>query len=327
MDRRAFMKLGAAGAALAAAPMPLMAQANYPERTIRLVVPFPPGGVNDAVARPWAEYVKTGLGSVVIENQGGAGGGVGAAAVARAAPDGYTILFGSGATHVVRPIAAGTQSYDPVKDFAPISVISTGGIGVAVHPSQPFKTLKDLIDYARANPGKLSYASPGVGSAGHMAGELFKSTARVNIVHVPYRGGGPAQNDVVGGQIPMGMINITGQVLSLHQTGKIRLLAITTPRRNPAAPDIPTCEEAGAPGCVALNFAALFAPAGTPKPIVDKISKATQDAMKDPKFIEILAASGFDPSSDTTPEATARFLQEELKRWTPVIRQIGLKLE
>lgn len=327
MDRRAFLKLGAAGAAFATPPMPLMAQANYPERTIRLVVPFPPGGVNDAVARPWAEYVKTGLGQVVIENQGGAGGGVGAAAVARAAPDGYTILFGSGATHVVRPIAAGTQSYDPVKDFAPISVISTGGIGVAVHPSQPFKTLKDLIDYARANPGKLSYASPGVGSAGHMAGELFKSAAKVDIVHVPYRGGGPAQNDVVGGQIPMGMINITGQVLSLHQTGKLRVLAITTPRRNPAAPDIPTCEEAGAPGCVALNFAALFAPAGTPKAIVDRISRATQDAMKDPKFIEIFAASGFEPSSDTTPEGTARFLQEELKRWTPVIREIGLKLE
>ncbi len=327
MDRRAFVKLGLAGAAAVTLAPGAMAQANYPTRTIRLVVPFPPGGVNDAVARPWAEFVKNSLGSVVIENQGGAGGGVGAAAVARATPDGYTILFGSGATHVVRPIAAGTQSYDPVKDFEPIAVISTGGIGVAVHPAQPFKTLGDLIDFARANPGKLSYASPGVGAAGHMAGELFKSTAKVDIVHVPYRGGGPAQNDLVGGQIPMGMINITGQVIALHQTGKIRLLAITTPARIPAAPDIPTCEEAGAPGCVALNFAALFAPAGTPKPIVERISKATQDAMKDPKFIEILAASGFDPSSDTTPEATARFLQDELKRWTPVIKQIGLKLE
>ncbi|MFN3892142.1 MAG: Bug family tripartite tricarboxylate transporter substrate binding protein [Beijerinckiaceae bacterium] len=327
MDRRAFMKLGAAGAASVGLAAYAGAQAAYPERTIKLVVPFPPGGVNDAVARPWAEYVKAGLGSVVIENQGGAGGGVGAAAVARAAPDGYTILFGSGATHVVRPIAAATQTYDPVKDFEPIAVISTGGIGVAVHPAQPFKTLKDLIEYAKANPGKLSYASPGVGSAGHMAGELFKSTAKVDIVHVPYRGGGPAQNDLVGGQIPVGMINITGQVLSLHQTGKIRLLAITTPKRNPAAPDIPTCEEAGAPGCIALNFAALFAPAGTPKPIVERLSKATQDAMKNPKFVEILSASGFDPSSDTTPEATARFLQDELKRWTPVIKQIGLKLD
>ncbi|MBX9758623.1 MAG: tripartite tricarboxylate transporter substrate binding protein [Beijerinckiaceae bacterium] len=327
MDRRAFLKNGLAGAAAVTLAPAAMAQANYPDRTIRLVVPFPPGGVNDAVARPWAEFVKGNLGSVVIENQGGAGGGIGAAAVARATPDGYTILFGSGATHVVRPIAAGTQSYDPVKDFEPIAVISTGGVGIAVHPSQPFKTLQDLIDFARANPGKLSYASPGVGSAGHMAGELFKSTAKVDIVHVPYRGGGPAQNDVVGGQIPMGMINITGQVISLHETGKIRLLAITTPVRNPAAPSIPTCEGAGAPGCVALNFAALFAPAGTPRPIVERISKATQDAMKDRKFIEILSASGFDPSNDTTPEATARFLQDELKRWTPVIKQIGLKLD
>lgn len=321
------MKLGLAGAAGGALSSVGAAQGAYPERTIRLIVPFPPGGVNDAVARPWAEYVKTGLGSVVIENQGGAGGGVGAAAAARSAPDGYTILFGSGATHVVRPIAATKQTYDPVKDFDPIAVISTSGIGIAVHPSHPSKTVKELIEYARANPGKLSYASPGVGSAGHMGGELFKSLAKVDIVHVPYRGGAPAMNDLIGGQMPVGMINVTGQVISLHRAGKIRLLAITTPKRTPAASDIPTAEEAGVPGCIALNFAALFAPAGTPKPIVDKISKATQEAMRNPKFVEILSASGFDPSSDTTPDATRAFLQEELKRWSPVIKQIGLKLD
>lgn len=326
MDRRAFVKLGLAGAAGAAFAPAAFGQATYPERTIRLIVPFPPGGVNDAVARPWAEFVKDGLGSVVIENQGGAGGAVGAAAAARAEPDGYTILFGSGATHVVRPIAAEKQTYDPIKDFEPISVISTSGIGITVHPSHPAKTLKELIDYARANPGKLSYASPGVGSAGHMGGELFKSLANVDIVHVPYRGGGPAMNDLVGGQIMVGMVNVTGQVISLHRAGKIRVLAITTPRRTPAAPDIPTAVEAGVPGCIALNFAALFAPAGTAKPIVEKIAKATQDAMNNPKFIEILSASGFDPSSDNTPAATRAFLDDELKRWRPVIERIGLKL-
>lgn len=327
MDRRLFMQLALGGAAGAALPGAARAQGAYPERTIRLIVPFPPGGVNDAVARPWAEYVKTGLGSVVIENQGGAGGGVGAANAARATPDGYTLLFGSGATHVVRPIAATKQTYDPVKDFDPVAVISTSGIGIAVHPSHPAKTLKELIDYARENPGKLSYASPGVGSAGHMGGELFKSLAKADIVHVPYRGGAPAMNDLIGGQMPVGMINVTGQVISLHRAGKIRVLAITTPKRTPAATEIPTAEEAGVPGCIALNFAAIFAPAGTPKPIVDKIAKATQEAMKDPKFIEILSASGFDPSSDNSPDATRAFLQQELTRWRPVIKQIGLKLD
>jgi tripartite-type tricarboxylate transporter receptor subunit TctC len=263
----------------------------------------------------------------MIENQGGAGGAVGAAAAARAQPDGYTILFGSGATHVIVPVAATRQTYDPIKDFEPIAVISASGIGVAVHPSVPANTLRELIDYAKANPGKLSYASAGVGSATHLGGELFKSLTRTDIVHVPFRGGGPALNDLVAGQIPMGFINVTGQLLELHKAGKLRVLAISTPKRAAAAPDLPTAEEAGVPGYVALNFAALFAPANTPKPIIDKIAQATRDAMADAEFVRLLTASGFEPSSANSPEATAAFLRDELARWTPIIKSIGLKLD
>ncbi len=326
MDRRHVLQLSIAGLA-SAATFSARAQATYPDRPIRLIVPFPPGGVNDAVARPWADKVKTSLGAVVIENQGGAGGAVGAAAAARAQPDGYTILFGSGATHVIVPIASTRQTYDPIKDFEPIAVISASGIGIAVHPSLAVKTLKELIDYATANPGKLSYASAGVGSATHLGAELFKSLTKTQIVHVPFRGGGPALNDLVAGQVPMGFINVTGQVLELHKAGKLRLLALTTPRRASAAPDLPTAEEAGVPGCVALNFAALFAPAHTPKPIIDKIAQATREAMADAEFVKLLTASGFEPSTITSPEATASFLREELARWTPVIKSIGLKLD
>lgn len=327
MERRDFLKLALGGAALAASGRVTFAQANFPDRPIRLIVPFPPGGVNDAVARPWAEFVKTGLGSVVIENQGGAGGAVGAAAAARATPDGHTILFGSGATHVVVPIASPKPPYDPEKDFEPIAIISVSGIGVAVHPSHPAKTLKELIDDARARPGKLSYASAGVGSATHLGAELFKSLTKTDILHVPYRGGGPALNDLVAGHVPVGFINVTGQVLELQKAGKIRLLAVTTPKRAAGAPDLPTAEEAGVPGCVALNYAALFAPAKTPRAIIDRIAKATQDALANPEFVRLLTASGFEPSSDNTPDPARRFVRAELDRWGPVINAIGLKLE
>ena len=329
MERRDFLRIalgGAAAAAVAPAAMAqsAMAQASYPDRPIRLIVPFPPGGVNDAVARPWVEFVKTSLGSVVIENQGGA---VGAAAAARANPDGYTLLFGSGATHVVVPTASPKPPYDPERDFEPIAIISVSGIGVAVHPSHPAKTLKELIDDARARPGKLSYASAGVGSATHLGAELFKSLTKTDIQHVPYRGGGPALNDLVGGHVPVGFINVTGQVLELQRAGKIRLLAVTTPKRAVGAPDLPTAEEAGVPGCVALNYAGIFAPAKTPRAIVDRVAKATQEAMANPDFVRLLTASGFEPSADNNPDAARRFVRAELDRWVPVIKEIGLKLE
>jgi len=188
--------------------------------------------------------------------------------------------------------------------------------------------VKDLVDYARLNAAKMSYASAGVGTVTHIGAELFKSLAGARaIVHVPYKGAGPAIADVMGGQVQMAMPNLTGQVLKLHQAGKLRLLAVTTPRRLAAAPDIPTAVEAGLPGMVAQNFTALFAPAHTPGRIVEQIAQATRTAMSDPELRRQLVASGFEPEIDSTPEKTRAFVREEIARWTPVVKSIGLKLD
>ncbi|MDB5508578.1 MAG: extra-cytoplasmic solute receptor protein [Hyphomicrobiales bacterium] len=326
MDRRNILKSAFAALATWGCNRMAFAQAAYPNKPLRLIVPFAAGGVSDAIARPWAEKVKSTLGSVIIENRGGAGGAVGAAAVANAEPDGYTILYGSNGTHVVTPIASTHPTYDPVRSFEPITVISVGGVCVAVHPSHPAKTLQDFVDYARQNPGKISYATAGVGSAVHMAAELLQSLTSTKMVHVPYRGGGPALTDLVSGQIPVGFIAMSGQVLELEKAGKIRLLALTTESRSLVAPNLPTAEEAGVPGCVVLNFAALYAPARTPRSIVNKISTATREAMADPSFVKLLIDSGFEPYKDPSPEAAQKFLSDELARWRPVIESLGLKL-
>ena len=194
----------------------VLAQARFPERPIRLVVPYAPGGVFDAVGRPWADRMKALLGTVVIENIGGAGGSLGAAAVARAQPDGYTILLGGGGALVINPVAASRTPYDPIKDFEPIALLVVTGLALVVHPSLPVHSLGELIAYAKANPGKLSYGSAGVGSVNHLTGELFKSlTGTPDIVHVPYKGAGPAVTDLISGQIPMVMPNVTGQIIEL----------------------------------------------------------------------------------------------------------------
>ena len=323
MRRRDFLALGASGlisrAAFAAA---------YPDHPIRLIIPWAPGGVNDAAGRPWAEKVRPSLGAVVIDNIGGAGSIVGATAASRAAPDGYTLLLGGGATHIINPIASTRPIYDPVRDFDPIAILSISGVAIAVHPSTGFGSLQDLIDFARKNPGKLSYGSPGIGSAAHLGGEMFKSLAGVrDIVHVPYRGGGPALADLVAGQIRMAALNVTGEILSLYRAGNIRLLAISTPRRIAAAPDMPTGEEAGVRGFVALNFAGVFAPAHSPREAIEKIAAATRAAMADKDYLAILKASGFEPSADTNPQAAAHFVNAEIARWKPIIKEIGFKLE
>ncbi len=325
MRRREF--IGGAGASLAA-PAIARAQSPWPDRPIRLVVPWAPGGVNDAAARPWAETVRATLGTVTIDNIGGAGGVVGATAAARASPDGYTLLLGGGATHIVNPVALARIGYDPLRDFDAAAILSISGVAIALHPSLGISTLKDFIAYAKANPGKLSYGTPGVGSTAHMAGEMFKFlTGTQDIVHVAYRGGGPALNDLIGGQITIAALNTTGQILQLAETGKIVLLCVSTPRRLSSLPDLPTGEEAGVPGFVAMNFAGIFAPAKTPPARLAKIAEATRAAMQEPAYLKILAAAGFEASTDTTPEKATRFVTEEIARWTPVIKAIGFRLE
>src|ERR1700704_3665476 len=252
----------------------------YPERPIRLVVPFPPGGAYDGLGRPWAERVKPLLGTVVIENIGGAGASMGAATVARARPDGYTLLLGGTLPHVNEALLKNRPLYDPNKDLDPIVAVAANFIGIAVNPSEPAQTLGELIAYAKANPGKLSYGHAGIGSTNHLTGELFKLLAGTpEIVQVPYRGMGPALTDAIGGQIQMATPGITGQVLEFHRTGKLRVLAVTSPKRLAAAPEIPTAAEAGLPGLTVTASLGLLAPSGTPTPIIEQIAPATRTAL------------------------------------------------
>ena len=328
MKRREVIALGLTMlSAQVLAPRTVFAQTKFPERPIRLIVPYPPGGVYDAVGRPWAEKMKSVLGAVVVENMGGAGGALGTAAVARAQPDGYTILLGSPLINLINTIAVSKPLFDP-KDLEPISILATSTFGIAVHPSVPANTLQELIAYAKANPGKLSYGTAGVGSPNQLAGEMFKSlTGTPGIVQVPYRGMGPALTDAIGGQIQMVVATVTSQVLDLHHSGKLRILAMTTPARLAVAPEIPTAVESGVPKMVALQVIGLFAPAGTPKAVIDQISMATGAAMSDPEYQKRLIASGFESPTDTSPQKLRQVHEEEFARWTPVIKSIGLKLD
>jgi tripartite-type tricarboxylate transporter receptor subunit TctC len=326
MRRRDLLALALTGCAMALRPA--RAQSQYPERPIRLVIPFAPGGVYDAVGRPWAERIKGPLGTVVVENIGGAGGSVGAAAVARAQPDGYTLLLGGGGALVITPIAANKPPFDPIRDFVPIALLVTTGLAIVVHPALPARNLSELIAYAKANPGKLSYGSAGTGSMNQLTGELFKSlSGATDVVHVPYKGAGPAITDLVSGQIPIAAPNVTAQIIELHRSGRLRILAVTAPRRLSAAPDIPTAVEQGLPGMISQNFIGLFAPARTPRAIIDQVAQATRAVMSDDLFLRSLVASGFEPYPDSSPEETRAFVDDEISRWGPIIKSIGLKVD
>ena len=304
------------------------AQPIFTDRPVRLVVPFAPGGATDVVGRLWAEKIKPTLGTVVVENRPSGGGMPGTSEVARAAPDGHTFLFGNTSTQVLIPAIASHPPYDPVKDFTAIYILCNSPTSIVVHESVPVHTLKELIAYAKANPGKLSYGSAGAGTLTNLAGELFKHLIGApDIVHIPYKGSAPGVADLASGHIPMMTPNVGGPLLEFHRAGKVRILAIAATKRLGVAPDIPTAIEAGLPGMVAANFNGLFGPAGLPKPLVDKIADGTRAMMSDPGLQKVLAASGFEPILDSGPESAARLVSEELARWTPVIKATGFKLE
>ncbi|MBV9558570.1 MAG: tripartite tricarboxylate transporter substrate binding protein [Pseudolabrys sp.] len=326
MDRRRFV--GLSGAAAAAHLFPFgaaRAQAAFPQSSIRLVVPYAAGGVVDVVGRQWANAVKSSLGTVVIENQGGGGGTIGAASVARATPDGYTLLFGDTSNLVVAPYVMKNIAYDPTKDFAPISLVATSSTAIVVHSSVPVKTLEEFIVYAKANQQKLSYASAGTGTVTHLAGELFKQLVGAPaITHVPYRGAGPGLNDLVAGTVLMMTPNVTGQVLGFHRTGQIRILAVCAPRPLKIAPEIPAAREK-IPGLVVQLTTAIVGPAGLPTAIAAKISAATAAAVKDESFIKAMEAAGLEAQEDATPATARTFLVEENKKLMPVIKSAGLE--
>jgi tripartite-type tricarboxylate transporter receptor subunit TctC len=327
LSRRRFLHLAAGAAALPAVSRTARAQA-YPTRPIRLLIPFPPGGAFDAVGRPWAVKMKPLLGTVVVENIGGGGGSIGAAAVARARPDGYTILLGGTLPHVNEALLKSRPLYDPVKDLDPIASIAANVLCIAVHPSLPVRTLEELVAYAKANPDKLSYGHAGVGSIQHLTGELFKSLAGTpGIVDVPYRGTGPVVTDLIGGQIPMGIPGVTGQVLEFHRSGKLRILAVTSATRLVAAPDLPTATEQGFPAMTVKGSIGLLAPAGTPIGIIDQIAQATRTAIAEPVFQRMLIDAGIEPTLDSNPEKFRRSLAADVALWTPVIKALGIKID
>jgi tripartite-type tricarboxylate transporter receptor subunit TctC len=329
MNRRDLLACGlAALSTTALMPLSASAQSKYPERPIKLMVAFSAGGVNDVVGRQWADRMKTLLGTVYVENQGGGTGTIATGEVARAQPDGHTILLGSTSTMVLNPMTMARVPYDAVKDFTPVAILCVSTTSIVVHASVPAKTLKEFIAYAKANAGKLSYGSAGTGTMSNLSGELFKQLAGLNdLVHIPYKGAGPGLTDLVSGHIPAMSPNITGQVLELHRTGKIRILAVNAAERLKAAPEIPTAIEEGLPGMIGQLFLGLFVPKATPKAIVDRIGDATRLAMADQEFQKVLLASGLEASAMSSTEAAQRFIAEETARWAPVVKAAGFKVE
>lgn len=325
--RRRFLHLAASAAALSVVSRIVHAQA-YPTRPIKLIVPFPPGGVNDAIARPWADKMKARLGTVVIDNIGGASGTVGVAAAARARPDGYTLVLANAANMVVAPAASTRFPYDPIRDFEAIYHVASGAGVFAAHPSLSVTTLKALVDYVKANRGKLSYGSPGPGTSNHLAFEIFKLRAEIaDIVHIPYRGAGPLLTDLIGGQIQLASFSITNQVIDLHRSGKIRVLAVTSPHRVLGAPELPTTAESGVADVPYLSFFGLFAPKGTPPTLTEQIAKATRDALKEQDLRQLYVASGFEPDVESSPGALRRIVEDRIAQWTPIIKSLGVKFD
>ena len=308
--------------ATAGALAPRLARAAYPDHPVRLIVPFVPGGAVDAVGRLLGNAMAGPLGApVVIENRGGAGGEIGMEASAHAAPDGYTMMV-SHSGFAAMPGFYKKLPFDPVADFAGIITAVSGIYVLVINPGVPFKSVAELITYAKANPGKLSFASAGVGSTVHLAGEFFKHAAGIDIVHVPYKGSGPATTDLVAGQVQM-MFGPAVNTLPLAQAGKLRALAVTSGKRSALAPELPTIAET-IPGFDVVGWYGLAAPAATPAAAIAKLNAAANSALKGPALIEQFRLQGYEPVGGTPQEATA-WIKAEVARWTQVIRDAGIE--
>ncbi|WP_409449359.1 tripartite tricarboxylate transporter substrate binding protein [Acidovorax temperans] len=316
--------------ALASATLPAAhAQApaaSWPSKPIRWVVPFPPGGAMDAIARTLGEKAGKTLGQpFVIENKPGAGGNIGADFVAKQPGDGYTLMITSIGMATNKPLY-GKLSYDPIKDFAPVSLLAVVPNVLVTNATQPdAKTAKDVIAAARKTPGKLTYASAGNGTSIHLAGEVFTSLAQVDMLHVPYKGSGPAVSDLLGGQVNYMFDSITSARPHI-ESGKLRALGVTTAKRSKTLPNVPTLAEAGLPGYEVSPWFAVFMPAATPKDIVAKVNTALLEAMKDPDVVKRFESIGAEPVG-STPEEMAQHLARESERWTKLIQERGIKLD
>jgi tripartite-type tricarboxylate transporter receptor subunit TctC len=322
LKRREFLQLGAGGAAAALFSRHAGAQAGYPDRAIKLIVPRPAGGVVDIIAREWSGKVGKSLGTTYIENMGGGGGTIGAAAAARAPADGYTLLFGTNSELVISPLL-GQANYDPVASFEPIAILCDSPASIVVHPTVPVSNLKELVAYSKQNKDRMNYGSAGAGTISNLAGELFKQLADApEIVHIPYKGGGPAMTDALAGQVPVSTPMMSEQLFEFHKQGKLRILAVASERRLSSMPDIPTGAEQGYPDLVARLFFGLFAPAKTPKAIIAKVVQATQLAMQDPALKQNFQASGYETLATTDAASAADYVAKEIVRWRPILAQL-----
>jgi tripartite-type tricarboxylate transporter receptor subunit TctC len=310
---------------LALAPVIAGAQ-TWPDKPIRLVVPFSAAGPTDVAARLIEPKLRELLKQpVIIDNRVGATGAIGSEFVAKAAPDGYTLLLGTSSTMAASPNLNPKLSYDPLRDFAPVSIIAHIENVLVVNPNVPVKTVTELIAYAKANPGKLSYATSGVGSTYHLATELFKSQTGIDLLHVPYKGAAPAAADVMGGQVSL-MFDALSSALANIKAGKIRALGIASAKRNPELPDVPTITEAGVPGYVTTIWLALYLPAKTPQAIVAKLNDAVVKAMGEPEVKSRLAQIGMLATS-STPQELLEHNRAEIVRWGKVVRDANIRLE
>jgi len=317
----------AAGLGTLAAPGIVRAQAKYPERTMRLVVPFAPAGPTDIIGRKAAEKLTAILGqTMIVENKAGAAGSIGAVEVKNAKPDGYTFLFAPSSTHAINPTAFVHPAYDAVKDFTPISSVCVNPLVLVTHPSMP-DSVSGLVELMKKNPGKYSYASSGTGSILHLATEYFKKeVGGMDVEHVPYKGSGPALQDLLSNNVQW-MMETFSTTLQQHRAGKVRILAYAHAKRAPIAPEIPTMIEAGVKGYEAYTFNLILGPAGLPKNVVDTIDQASRKLMADAEMIKFLEDIAAVPTTDTTPERTAKFISDEIAKWAPVIRAAGVKIE
>jgi tripartite-type tricarboxylate transporter receptor subunit TctC len=302
-----------------------MAQ-TYPAKPIRIIVPFPPGGIADLFARVIGQKFGETWGQPgVVENRPGAGGNIGAEIVAKSPPDGYTLVTGSIGTHAVNVSLFSKLGYDPIRDFAPVSLIMEAEGLLVLHPSVPARSVKELIALARSRPGQLSYASAGNGTAAHLSGELFKSMAKVDMVHVPYKGNVPAITDLIAGQTSL-LFATMPTVLPQVQAGRLRALAVTSSSRSPAAPELPTIAEAALPGYSVTNWIGIFAPAGTPRDVVMKLNVETIRVMQAPDIRKRLVNEGakFTPMS---PDEFGTFVKAEMAKWARVVKEAGIRVD
>lgn len=325
LTRRQAIAGGGGGLAWLAV-LPAKAQAAYPSRTIKMIVPYPPGGTTDLLGRLVADQFKSGLGAIVIvENKPGAATTLGADQVAKSEPDGYTLLMATSTTLAINKTLYKKLPYDPVKDFAPIGLVAAVPFALIINPEVPAKTLTEFIAYAKSKPG-LAYGSAGNGSPQHLGAEMVRAASGIDIRHVPYRGSIPAMLDVVAGHIPFMVVDLQPALQQIRE-GKVRVLGVTTPKRVAVAPDIPTIAESGLPGYELVAWQGVVAPAGTPRRVVDALAAQMATLMADPATRERLTKLTLEPLPPSTPDSFAAYIRSEVERWAVIVKNSGAELE